>query len=58
MSMASPAILSNLLEKQWTQNNPQDLSGLSRALYPTIFLKIAVYLVTQWDSSPSQGNQD
>ena len=43
MSMASPAILSNFFEKQWTQNHPQYLSGLSRALYPTTFLKIAAY---------------
>ena len=43
MSMASPAIISNFFEKQWTQNHPQYLSGLSRALYPTTFLKIAVY---------------
>ena len=42
MSMASPAILSNFFEKQWTQNHPQYLSGLSRALYPTTFLEIAV----------------
>ena len=46
MSMASPAILSNFFEKQWTQNPPQYLSGLSRALYPTTFLEIAVYLYT------------
>ena len=39
---ASPAILSNFFEKQWTQNHPQYLSGLSRALYPTTFLEIAV----------------
>ena len=44
MSMTSPAILSNFFEKQWTQNHPQYLSGLSRALYPTTVLKIAVYL--------------
>ena len=44
MSMASPAILSNFSEKQWTQNHPQDFSGLLRALYPTILLKIAVYV--------------
>ena len=31
------------LEKQWTQNHPQYLSVLSRALYPTTFLEIAVY---------------
>ena len=42
MSTASPAILSNFFEKQWTQNHPQYLSGLSRALYPTTFLEIAV----------------
>ena len=40
--MASPVILSNFFEKQWSQNHPQYLSGLSRALYPTTFLKIAV----------------
>ena len=63
MSMASPAILPNFFEKQWTQNHPQYLSGLSRALYPTTFLEIAVstlkhccvlahsvliYIVTKW----------
>ena len=37
------AILSNFFEEQWTQNHPQYLSGLSRALLLTIFLKIAVY---------------
>ena len=41
--MASPAILSNFFEKQWTQNHPQYLSGLSRALYPTTFLEIAIW---------------
>ena len=43
-SMASSAILSNFFEKQCTQNHPQYLSELSRALYPTIFLKTAVYI--------------
>ena len=36
-------ILSNFFEKQRTQNHPQCLSGLSRALFPTTFLEIAVY---------------
>ena len=40
--MASRAILSNFFEEQWTQNQPQYLSGLSRALFPTTFLEIAV----------------
>ena len=48
MSMASPAILSNFFEKKWTQNHPQYLSGLSRAIYPTTFLEIAVY-VFMWN---------
>ena len=39
----SCAILSKFFEEQWTQNHPQDLSGLSRALFPTTFLEIAVY---------------
>ena len=43
MSMASRAILSNFFEEQWTQNHPQYLSGLSRVLLSTIFLKRAVY---------------
>ena len=30
------------IEKQWTQNHPQYLSGLLHALYPTTFLEIAV----------------
>ena len=42
--MTPPAILSNFFEKQWTQNHPQYLSGLSRALYPKTFLEIAVYV--------------
>ena len=41
--MASCAILSNFFEDHWTQNLPQYLSGLSRALFPTNFLEIAVY---------------
>ena len=36
-------ILSNFSEEQWTQNHPQCLSGLSRALFPTTFLEKAVY---------------
>ena len=36
-------ILSNFFEEQWTQNHPQCLSGLSRALFPTTFLEIAVF---------------
>ena len=42
MSMASRAILSTLFEEQRTQNHPQYLSGLSRAIFPTTFLEIAV----------------
>ena len=41
--MASHAILSNFFEEEWTQHHPQYLSGLSRALFPTTFLEIAVY---------------
>ena len=52
MSTASPAILSNFFEKQCPQNNPQYLSGLPRALYPTTFLEVAVYYIlvksNQW----------
>ena len=29
-------------QEQWTENDPQYLSGLSRALFPTTFLEIAV----------------
>ena len=36
-------ILSHFSEEQGTQNHPQCLSGLSRALFPTTFLEIAVY---------------
>ena len=32
-------ILSNFFEEQNTQNHPQYLSGLSRALFPTTFLE-------------------
>ena len=42
-SMASRVILSNFCEEQRTQTHPQYLSGLSRALFPTTFLEIAVY---------------
>ena len=35
-------IILNFFEEQWTQNHPQHLSGLSRALFPTTFLQIAV----------------
>ena len=34
-------ILSIFFEKKRTQNHPQCLSGLSRALFPTTFLEIA-----------------
>ena len=36
-------ILSNFFEKKRTQNHPQCLSGLLRALFPTTFPEIAVY---------------
>ena len=36
-------IFSNFLEARRTQNHPQCLSRLSRALFPTTFLEIAVY---------------
>ena len=42
-SQTSRAILSNFFEEQCTQNHPKYLSGLSRALFPTTFLDIAVY---------------
>ena len=35
-------ILLNFFKEQWTQNHPQCLSGLLRALIPTTFLQIAV----------------
>ena len=35
-------ILSNFFEKKRTLNRPQCLSGLSRTLFPTTFLEIAV----------------
>ena len=41
--MASRAILADFFEEQWTQNHLQYLSALSRALFPTTFLEIAVY---------------
>ena len=43
-SMASCALLSNFFEEQRTQNHLQYLSGLSRALFPTSFLEVAVYI--------------
>ena len=42
MFVASCAIFLNFFEEQSTQNHPQYLSGLSRALFPTTFLEIAV----------------
>ena len=48
MSVASRAILSNFFEEQGTQNYPQYLSGLSRALFPTTFLEIPV---SDWSSA-------
>ena len=44
-SIASRAILLNFFEEEWTQSHPQYLSGLSRTLFPTTFLEIAVYLM-------------
>ena len=41
-SVASRVILSKFFGEQWIQNHPQYLSGLSRALFPTTFLEIAV----------------
>ena len=45
-------ILSNFFEEQRTQNHPQCLSGLSRALFPTTFVEIAVYVTNHspWTS--------
>ena len=45
--MAPSAIVWNFFEKQWTKNHPQCLSGLSRALFPTTFLEIAVFKESQ-----------
>ena len=47
MYMPSRAIVSNFCEEQRTQNHPKYLSGLSRALFPKTFLKIAVYKTSQ-----------
>ena len=44
-------ILSNFFEKKSTQNHPQCLSGLSRALFPTTFLEIAVYTLSDLGNS-------
>ena len=41
---ASRAILSNFIEELWTQYYPRYLFALSRVLFPTTFLEIAVYL--------------
>ena len=38
--MAFRAILVNFLEEQSTQTQPQSISGLSRARFPTVFLEI------------------
>ena len=50
MSVASRAILSSFFEVQCTQNHPQYLSGLSRALFPTTFLEIADMLDTLYNT--------
>ena len=46
-SMASCAILSNFFEELRTQNRPQYLSGLSRALFSTTFLEIGLHFNPQ-----------
>ena len=53
--MNSCAILSNFFEEQWTQNHPQYLSGLSRALFPTTFLEIAVNARKSWHGLEGDG---
>ena len=45
-SIVARTILSNFCEEQLTQNLPQYLSGLSRALYPTTSLELAVFKFT------------
>ena len=44
--MASRVIFSNFFEEQSTLNPPQYLSGMSRELFPTTFLEIAVYITS------------
>ena len=52
-------ILSNFFEKKRTQNHPQCLPGLSRAVFPTTFLEIAVYSWLQtWISYQIQYDVD
>ena len=46
-------ILSNSLEKKRTQNHPQCLSGLSRAVFLTTFLEIAVFSSSQCPLLPA-----
>ena len=55
--MASRAILWNFFERQWTQNDPQDLSGLSRALFPRTFLEIAAYQQGRDNSKKDNNNK-
>ena len=49
-----------LLEEQCTENYPQYLSRLSRALFPTTFLEIAAYEVEfeilrgDWRNAPTE----
>ena len=50
-SVVSRAILANFFEEQWTQNHPQYLSGLSRALFPTTFC----YVLGQTDNCTQDG---
>ena len=49
-SLTSCVFLSNFLEIK-TQNHPQYLSGLSRTLFPTTFLEIAINRLS-WNSRP------
>ena len=56
-SMTSRTSLSSFFQEQWTQNRPQHLSGLSRALSPTTFLEIAVYRAKNVPFSSSESDE-
>ena len=56
--MVSRAVLANFFEEQWTQNHPQYPSGLSRALFPTIFLEIAVYTTLMMMDDDDDDDED
>ena len=56
--MASCTILSKFFEEQSTQNHPQYLLRLSRALLPTAFLEIAGYYPSNETNAKERSCED